>query len=137
MPVNKQQGFSLLEVLIAFTILAFSLSVLLGIFSTGVNSAIVSEEYTIAVQIAESLLAKTGVETKPQNGHNTGVANDKYRWEVDIKPLRLQTGKFKVKSTAELYMVDVLVKWGDDVEAENDNDRQVQLTTLKLFNKTL
>ncbi|MGZ8224716.1 MAG: type IV pilus modification PilV family protein, partial [Methylobacter sp.] len=52
--MNKQAGFSLLEILIAFTILAFSLSILLNIFSTGANTAVVAEEYTAAVQIAES-----------------------------------------------------------------------------------
>jgi general secretion pathway protein I len=125
---SRQQGFSLLEILIAFTILAFSLSILLNIFSSGVNSAMVSEEYTTAVQIAESQMAKIGAESKLHNGRNSGVENDKYRWEVDIRPFNFVLGKFKLKSTAELYKVDVMVNWGDD----DENDRQVKLSTLKL-----
>ncbi|WP_394752044.1 prepilin-type N-terminal cleavage/methylation domain-containing protein [Crenothrix sp.] len=130
MSSHKHQGFSLLEILIAFTILAFSLTILLRIFSTGVNSAVMSEEYTAAVQIAESLMAKTGVESKPKNGQTSGVENDKYRWEVSVSPFNFVVGKFQMKSTAELFKVDAIVSWGDD-----DNDRQVRLTTLKLVNK--
>lgn len=128
---NKQQGFSLLEILIAFSILAFSLSILLNIFSSGVNSAMISEEYTAAIQIAESLMVKSGVESKLQVSHTDGTVNEKYRWQVDIQPFDFVTGKFKLKSSVELYKVDVVVAW---VENE-DNDRQVRLSTLKLANK--
>ena len=62
MPQNKQQGFSLLEILIAFSILALSLGILLKIFSAGVNTAIIAENYTTAVQLSESLMAKVGIE---------------------------------------------------------------------------
>jgi general secretion pathway protein I len=130
MSSHKHHGFSLLEILIAFTILAFSLTILLRIFSTGVNSAVMSEEYTTAVQIAESLMAKTGAESRPKNGQNSGIENDKYRWEVSVRPFNFVVGKFQMKATAELFKVDVMVNWGDD-----DNDRQVRLTTLKLVNK--
>ena len=76
--VNKQKGFSLLEILIAFSILAISLGILLKIFSAGINTAVVSEDYTAAVQIAESLMAKTGLESPLQAGEDSGTENDKY-----------------------------------------------------------
>lgn len=59
----NERGFSLLEILIAFSILAVSLGILLKIFSTGVTTARVADDYTNAVQIANNLIAKTGVET--------------------------------------------------------------------------
>jgi len=132
--VNKQQGFSLLEILIAFSILALSLGILLKIFSAGVNTAVVAEDYTAAVQIAESLMAKTGVETPLQANQASGLENEKYHWQVEVSPFEFNPENVDPTAlTAVLFKVKVTVSWGDD----NANDRQIELTTLKLINKTL
>ena len=132
--VNKQQGFSLLEILIAFSILALSLGILLKIFSAGVNTAVVAEDYTAAVQIAESLMAKTGVETPLQANQASGMENEKYHWLVEVSPFEFNPENVDPTAlTAVLFKVKVTVTWGDD----NVNDRQIELTTLKLINKTL
>jgi general secretion pathway protein I len=132
--LNKQQGFSLLEILIAFSILALSLGILLKIFSAGVNTALVAEDYTAAVQIAESLMAKTGVETPLQANQASGLENEKYHWLVEVSPFEFNPENVDTTAiTAILFKVKVIVSWGDD----NTNDRQVELTTLKLTRKTL
>ncbi len=130
--INKQQGFSLLEILIAFSILALSLGILLKIFSGGVNTAMVAEDYTIAVQIAESLIAKTGSEI-PLKGHqSSGDENEKYHWSLTVSPFFLSGEGIDPKNAAaQLYKINVTVNWGD---GESD-DRQIQLTTLKLVAK--
>ena len=124
----------MLEILIAFSILAISLGILLKIFSSGVNTAIVAEDYTAAVQIAESLMAKTGVETPLQPGQDSGQENEKYHWLVEVSPFEFNPENVDPAAiTAMLFKVKVVVNWGDD----NTDDRQVELTTLKLINKTL
>lgn len=130
--MTKQQGFSLLEILIAFSILALSLGILLRIFSGGVNTAMVAEDYTIAVQIAESLIAKTGSEIPLKDHQRSGLENKKYQWSMTVSPYFLGIESIDPKNAAaELYKVNVMVNWGD---GEND-DRQIQLTTLKLAGK--
>ena len=132
MKTNKQQGFSLLEILIAFSILALSLGILLKIFSGGVNTAMVSEDYTIATQIAESLIAKTGSEIPLKDHQSAGDENEKYHWQLTISPFSLGSESFDPKNAAaQLYRVNVTVAWGD---GESD-DRQIQLSTLKLVSK--
>ena len=132
--VNKQQGFSLLEILIAFSILALSLGILLKIFSAGVDTAEVAEDYTAAIQIAESLMAKTGVETPLQPDQSSGLENEKYHWLVEVIPFEFNPDNVEPTAiTAVLFKVKVSVSWGDDTS----DDRQVKLTTLKLINKTL
>jgi len=133
--MNKQRGFSLLEILIAFSILALSLGILLKIFSAGVNIAGVAEEYTEAVQIAESLMARTGVEAPLQQGEITGTENEKYDWRVSVSPFRFTAENLDVTAIpAVLYKVKVIVSWGDDAKADG---RQVELVTLKLTKKIL
>ncbi len=131
---TKQRGFSLLEILIAFSILALSLSILLKIFSGGVNTAMIAEDYTAAVQIAEGLLAKTGVETPLQSGNTTGSEGEKYQWQITISPFDFNPEAMDTKTiTAVFFKINVTVSWMEG----DDNERQVALTTLKLVNKTL
>jgi general secretion pathway protein I len=131
MPVIRQQGFSLLEMLIAFSILAVSLGILLNIFSGGANTALVAEEYTAAVQIAESLLAASSEKTL-KVGQESGIENEKYRWLFEVSPYQLTSmSADPLNEKANLVKVKVTVNWGDD-EGE---DRQLDLTTLKLVNK--
>jgi len=149
--VNKQRGFSLLEILIAFSILALSLGILLKIFSAGVNTAGVAEEYIAAVQIAESLMAGTGVEAPLQTSEITGLENGKYHWRVSVSQFQFTAENLDVTAVgAVLFKVKVSVNWGDDnardgvyaasrpgAGAANAGGRQIELITLKLANKVL
>lgn len=131
---NKQRGFSLLEILIAFSILALSLGILLKIFSAGVNTAGVAEDYNAAVQIAESLMAQTGQDSPLQVGEQTGVEHKKYHWRVSISPFQFTAENVNVAMiNAELFKVTVTVNWADG----HADDRQLELSTLKLANKIL
>jgi len=133
--MNRQRGFSLLEILIAFSILALSLGILLKIFSAGVNTAGVAEEYTAAVQIAESLMAQTGIEAHLKPSEATGLENEKYHWRVSVSPFQFTAENLDVTAiTAVLFKIKVVVSWGEDARAAG---RQVELTTLKLVNKVL
>jgi len=125
---KKHQGFSLLEILVAFTIMAVSLSIVLKIFSAGVNTAIVSEDYIVATQIAESLMAKTGIEEPLIASETSGTEDDKYQWMVKVE----SSSQFvEDESNTELMDVQVLVQWGN----EQGNGRMIELNTIKTRHK--
>jgi len=126
--LNRQQGFSLLEILIAFSILAFSLTILLNIFSSGLRRAIVSEEYQQAVIIAQSKLAAAGVEEALDNGSQEGDVDEKYFWQVQAQSFDLDAmGLDGDKQNVMPYQVTVVVEW-----LAGKSNRQLELTTIKL-----
>ncbi len=129
----KQCGFSLLEILIAFSILAVSLGILLKIFSTGVTTARIADDYTNAAQIATNLMAKTGVETPLKTSEMLGIENEIYHWKVQVMPKTFASPELDLRELpVELFNVNVQVWWGDDAKTD---DRVLELNTLKLATK--
>ncbi|MEI7840411.1 MAG: prepilin-type N-terminal cleavage/methylation domain-containing protein [Methylococcaceae bacterium] len=130
---NKQRGFSLLEMLISFSILAVSLGILLKIFSSGIITAQVADNYTTAAQIASNLMAKTGVETPLKISENIGVENEFYHWRVRVNPQTFVSPELDLRGLpVDLFNVNVQVWWGDD---DKTDDRVLELSTMKLAAK--
>ena len=65
-PRKRSRGYTLVEVLVAFMIMALALTVLLRIFASGVRNVSVSSEYAQAVLIGESRLATAGIDAMKQ-----------------------------------------------------------------------
>jgi type II secretory pathway pseudopilin PulG len=61
--MRRAQGFSLLEVLVAFVVLALSLAVVMRIFAGGLDNIGSANRYTQALHLAQSLLDAQGRET--------------------------------------------------------------------------
>ncbi len=101
---------------------------LLRIFSGGLNNAEVAGDYTVAVQIAESLMAKTGTEIPLKAFQDSGEENTKYRWQLTISPYNIFSEKLDPKTLpVDLFKVNVSVTW--------DDNREIELNTLKLAGK--
>jgi len=81
---GRQSGYTLIEVLVAFMILALALTVLLRIFSGGLRNVSVSSDYAIATLIAESRLAGAGIDV-PLILVTTegGLAAIQWDWGID------------------------------------------------------
>lgn len=130
----RQRGFSLLEVLVAFTVLALSLGVLMQIFSASLRNADITREQGEATTLAQSLLAGIGVETPLAASESSGVHADRFRWRIQIAPFQEpprvgQTEGINPIATLDLWQVTVSVSWGGG--ASPSSERAVTLATLR------
>ena len=113
-------GFTLIEVLVAFAILAIALGSLLQAFSTGLRGVAVAENRAIAALHARSKMDEVGHTIPVAAGQQTGSFENGFRWTVDLR----ETPSDGATSALALFEVTVTVAWGDD--------NQVQLRTLRL-----
>ena len=114
----------MLEVLVAFSILALSLGVLMQIFSQGTRNVAIGADYTKAVTIAESKLDAAGVVT-PLDESSAGTELDgRYRWQLTSVPVDTD---YAGPSSMLPYRLSVTVEWG-----AAEQPRSVSLETLKV-----
>ncbi len=81
---ENQRGFSLLEVLVAFTILAITLGVLTQVFSRALNTAALSSSYGRATALAEAGLGLVGIDIPLEPGARAGETEDGLQWRVQV-----------------------------------------------------
>lgn len=126
----EQVGFSLLEVLVAFAILALTLGVLLRIFGGGTRTAQTVADYTRAISIGESLLATAGVEAPLEEGETEGDVDENYHWHLSVSPFpvdeTLLVTDASVPPQFRPYWVVLTIEWGEESER-----RQFTLQTLR------
>ena len=123
---NRQRGFSLLEVLVAFAILSVSLGVLLQVFATGLRNAGVADDYTQATLYAESILAAYGRETPLSEGVHEGPINDRFSWRGAVSAYA-ENMPDPEKTRMQAYRISVEVFWRGLMQT-----RSVLLETVRL-----
>ena len=79
-------GFTLIEVLIAFAILAVALTALMQAFSQGLRGLEVAEDYATASMLARSKMAEIGPLIAIEEGELTGEFENGWQWRVIIVP---------------------------------------------------
>ena len=80
-----ERGFTLIEVLVALTILSISLATLLAVFTQGLDRARESRNEASARVLAQSLLAQAKTSTNLAVGDSGGRTNDFY-WHLRVAP---------------------------------------------------
>ena len=117
---SRQRGYTLIEVIVAFALLALALTLLLGTLTGSTKQVRWSAEAGRAAIHAQSLLDRTGVGEALQPGRREGTfEGDDYRWTLDISPYvdptpLSQPAQAGIDPGAPKLMLLVLaVRWGD------------------------
>lgn len=103
-------GFTLIEVLVAFAVLAIVLGTVLSIFAGGLRATKHADERATAALLASSVLAATGREQPLADGFAEGVFDNGFRWRRRIEPYRVEP-LVPEDSGISAYQVVVTVSW--------------------------
>lgn len=128
---GAQSGYTLIEVIVAFGVLALGLTLLLGTLSGATRQVRNADLAGRAALHAQSLLDEVGVGEVLQPGQRDGEFEDgRYRWTLQVQPYR-DPGAPAVVATAlaqpRLLQMVLTVQWGDDPRSE-----RLQLESLRL-----
>ena len=128
--MGRQRGFTLIEVVVAFVLLALVLSVSLEIFSKGMARAADLDDRARALVVAQSRLADAGAEEGLKEGVTSGATEDRrFQWTVTVRradDLATRNDGSAPSSAYALYRVDVHVGW----RGADERERALDLTTL-------
>lgn len=130
---DRQQGFSLIETLVAMALLGLVTGVVYSSYSTSMRGAEESARTAVATRFAQSKLEAVSVGGLVELGEQRGSTEDGYSWRIVIDPLEDQdSAPAGVQqqfggNLSQAALVTVTVSWQG-----RRSDRAVALTTVRL-----
>ncbi|MFK7794661.1 MAG: prepilin-type N-terminal cleavage/methylation domain-containing protein [Gammaproteobacteria bacterium] len=119
----NQSGFTLLETLVALSVLAISLGVIYQIFGTSLRNMQYTKEYSYAQMLAESKLSELGKGIPVKEGRYQGNFDQKYTWELNVEPI----ASISKNELIAKFRIDFVVLWDS-----SRGQRSVEITTHRL-----
>lgn len=128
---RRQRGYTLIEVIVAFALLALALTLLLGTLSGAARQVRWSDDAGRAALHAQSLLDQTGLGEPLRPGSSDGEFEDgRYRWTMEIVPWRdpsaVAQGGPRDPAAPQLLEIRLDVQWGERAA------QRLRLRTLRL-----
>lgn len=118
----KQAGFTLLEILVAFVMLALVGGALLQLFQGGLKNLTASENHSRVALLTESTLSQLRADPDLSPGERDGELEPGYRYQLQLTSFE-EDGEVQ----ADLLLADLTILWG-----EGSHARQYRVSTLLL-----
>lgn len=122
--INRAGGFTLLETLVALSVLAITLGVLYQIFGVSLRNIQHAKDYSYAQMLAESKLAEIGKGIPVMEGVYGGDFDNKYSWQMNIKPASYNSASDEM---VYIYKVMFTISW-----PANGSSRSIKIDTYRL-----
>lgn len=138
-PLHGRQstGFTLIEVIAAFTIMAMTFATILQILSHSTRQTIKSSERTRIALLAHTKMNEIGVLIPVEEAVLSGDFDENTTWSIQMAPYEIAyEGDFNIEfAPVELYRVDMVISW----QTGQQKMASAEFTTLKAmtpdFNK--
>lgn len=120
---RSQAGFTLLEVMLAFVLLATAMALLIGMLSNGLRQVRQAQDETEATLFAQSLFEQTGtLESLKPAVRDGEFAGGRYRYRLTVEripdplpatPVPGGAASPESQDSAELFRLSLQVQWGE------------------------
>ena len=127
---SPSAGFTLLEVVVAMTIVGIGVVTLLEIFSTGLRLGSRSSATTEATTYGRQAMDEILLRRKIEEGALQCALNERARWKLGIEPVREPSDTLSLSSAWELKEITLDMRVTDA-----GRDRPVELRTYRLVRK--
>ena len=125
-------GFTLMETLVAMMLLSISMVVVLQLFSGGLKSGKLADDYTRAVFFAREKMEEFLLKTEFEEGSYEGEFDDVYGWKVEVVLVEEEEelGETAKPPPVDLYNVSVSVVW-----MSGEREKSYRIDTLQIAEK--
>lgn len=115
--MRKDNGFTLIEVMVAFAIVSVSFVLIMQLFAGGLRAGRTSSDYTKAVVHAKDKMEE--LSDNPEG--NSGEFDDGFRWQTEV-----QDHTETEESLYVLKKIKVIIEWSD-----GNRQRSIEMVSLK------
>jgi len=125
----SSRGFTLIEILVAISILSISLVVIFQLFSGGLKSSRLSDQYTRGIFHAKEKMEEILLSTEFAEEVSEGEFEDSFRWKSKIVPIE-QAEEEASKLPFNTYNIKVDIFWD-----EGYKEKRFSISTMKVVEK--
>jgi general secretion pathway protein I len=126
---GRDNGFTLIETLVAMSVLAISLTVIFQLFSGGLKSSRLSQEYDRGIFHAREKMEEVLLSEELSEGVLEGEFEDSFGWKTEI--FRVESAEQEeITLPFDTFRITVEVMWG-----EEERERNFEISTIKIKKK--
>ena len=133
-PPVRSEGFTLLELLLAFVVFALSFATVLEILSGSMRNTIRARHYTEAALTAQSVMDQVGLEIPIEVGMAADGESGDYRWELEMFAYEPQTQELADLALADLTGIELVEVWLEISWGEYPREQRHVFSTVKAMN---